>query len=159
MGFSRQEYWSGVPLPSPSLSHKQEAFLCPLALRRPSSALEEPALLTTALYIQGWRGVHSVGQLGPRLPALRLHHFSGWNTAAKGIDNSGGRGQKEPSIGEPDRFLDQLVEPSPGLTLRISSLFPPHHFPAVAPCGNWFQGMQINDSHLCFDTKNQWSLD
>lgn len=64
------------------------------------------------------------------------------------------RGQKEPFIGEPDGFLHQLVGPSPCPTLRTSGLFPPHQFPAVAPCGEWFQGTQINDSHLCFDAKN-----
>ena len=141
------------------LSHKQEAFLSPLALRHPSSALKEPVLLTTTLYIQGWKGFHGVGQLSPRLPPLRLHHFSGWKAETKGIDNSGGRGQKEPSTGEPAGFLGQLVGQSPGPTLRISGLFPPCQFPAVAPCGKWFQGSQINNSHLCFDAKNQWSLD
>ena len=25
MGFSRQEYWSGVPLPSPNISHEENA--------------------------------------------------------------------------------------------------------------------------------------
>ena len=30
MGFSRQEYWSGVPLPSPFLSIKWHNFLCHL---------------------------------------------------------------------------------------------------------------------------------
>ena len=32
MGFSRQEYWSGVPLPSPdvSFSHTQYGFLVPV---------------------------------------------------------------------------------------------------------------------------------
>ena len=50
-----------------------------------------------------------MGRPGPRLLALGLHLFSGWNTAAKGIDSSGVRWQKKPSVGEPDVFLGQLV--------------------------------------------------
>ena len=35
MGFSRQEYWSGVPLPSPSCHHRshQKSFKCWEAVR------------------------------------------------------------------------------------------------------------------------------
>ena len=34
MGFSRQEYWSGVPLPSPKLSLTARQWFCPLVKRK-----------------------------------------------------------------------------------------------------------------------------
>ena len=138
------------------LRHKQEAFLCPLALRRPSSALEEPALLTTAFYIQGWRGVHGLGQLGPRLPPLRLHHFSGWNTATKGIDNSGAR--KSPSSGSRMGFCTSWWDRRPAQLSEPQACFLPTNSLQLLHVVSGFKGRRsmIVTSAL---TPRTWSLD
>ena len=48
MGFSRQEYWSGVPLPSPL--HNYSAVLLPIVIIMHFRSLGLMLLLVTSLY-------------------------------------------------------------------------------------------------------------
>ena len=52
MGFSRQEYWSGVPLPSP-ISCKA---LLKVIMKPKTVGLEEPPMLTNVIYLAGFSG-------------------------------------------------------------------------------------------------------
>ena len=44
MGFSRQEYWSGVPLPSPISEHRMVFFVARLCLSQPHGFMPMPLI-------------------------------------------------------------------------------------------------------------------
>ena len=64
MGFSRQEYWSGVPLPSPQ--KKAEATLKQALTQAPALRLPDPEK-AFQLYVHEREGINSLGSVNSKV--------------------------------------------------------------------------------------------